>query len=214
MNFWDRNGTKILGAVTTVLGALASLIASGAFKELLDPTAIGWLNIFVSLATAAVGGTTIARGFNISAQAKVASAIEVALKSTPPAVIAIGVGVLAYIAMPVALAGNVTLSWTHDNSPSATCADGSPAAANCAVTGFEVQELINSVWTAKPQGLSPTLRSYTYQNVTGGRHCYRMRAVASGTYSGPSEEVCIDVPPSAPKSPIITVTVAIGSPSP
>lgn len=83
-SFWNENGTKILGALTAVLGTLASLIAAGAFEELLTKVAIGWLNIFVSLATAGVGGATMARGFNNSAQAKVAAAMETAIKSTPP----------------------------------------------------------------------------------------------------------------------------------
>lgn len=82
-SFYSEHGTKILGALTAVLGTLASLIAAGAFKELLTPTAIGWLNIFVSLSTAGVGGATMARGFNNSAQAKVASAMETAIKATP-----------------------------------------------------------------------------------------------------------------------------------
>lgn len=82
-SFWNENGTKILGALTAVLGTLASLIAAGAFKELLTPTAIGWLNIFVSLSTAGVGGATMARGFNNSAQVKIASAMETAIKAQP-----------------------------------------------------------------------------------------------------------------------------------
>lgn len=82
--FWQENGTKVLGSVTAVLGTLASLIAAGAFKELLTPAAIGWLNIFVSLATAATGGATLARGFNNSAQAKVAQAMETAINTAPP----------------------------------------------------------------------------------------------------------------------------------
>lgn len=84
-SFWNENGTKILGALTAVLGTLASLIAAGAFKELLTPTAIGWLNIFVSLSTAGVGGATMARGFNNSAQVKIAAAMETAIKAQPPA---------------------------------------------------------------------------------------------------------------------------------
>jgi hypothetical protein len=84
MGFWDNNGTKILGALTAVLGTLASLIAAGAFEKLLTETQIGWMNIFVSLATAAVGGATMARGFNNSAQAKIASAMETAIRSQPP----------------------------------------------------------------------------------------------------------------------------------
>ncbi len=80
---WSENGTKILGALTAVLGTLASLIAAGAFKELLSQTAIGWLNIVVSLATAGVGGATMARGFNNTTKERVASAMQDAIKATP-----------------------------------------------------------------------------------------------------------------------------------
>jgi hypothetical protein len=82
--FFDEHGTKIYGGVTAFLGALATLISTGAFTQLMTPVAIGWLNIFVSLATATVGGMTIARGFNNSTQAKVASALETAIKAQSP----------------------------------------------------------------------------------------------------------------------------------
>lgn len=80
--FWNDNGTKVLGGLTAVLGTLASLIAAGAFKDLLSPISIGWLNIFVSLSTAGVGGATVARGFTNTAQAKVAQAMDDAVRST------------------------------------------------------------------------------------------------------------------------------------
>lgn len=84
MTFFENHGTKILGAITSFLGTLASLIATGAFDKLLAETSIGWLNIVVALATAAVGGFTVARGFNNSTQIKVATAIETAIKAQPP----------------------------------------------------------------------------------------------------------------------------------
>lgn len=81
--FFQEHGTKILGAITSFLGTLASLIATGAFDKLLTETSIGWLNITVALATATVGGVTVARGFNTSAQVKIAEAMQTAIKAQP-----------------------------------------------------------------------------------------------------------------------------------
>jgi hypothetical protein len=107
-------------------------------------------------------------------------------------------------------AGSVTINWIFDNSATATCFDGSPAAANCPLTGFEVQEQINGIWTVK-NGVAATLRTTSYTNVSPGRRCYRLRANSNGTFSLPSTEACIDVPVSAPKAPTITVTVTIAA---
>lgn len=123
-------------------------------------------------------------------------------------------GLILFLAAFAASAGNVSMSWTFDTSATATCADGSPAAANCPVTSFVIQQEVNSIWTALTPSLSPTLRTHTLQNVSGGRKCYRMVANANGTLSVPSNAVCVDVPASAPKAPLITISVAIGSPSP
>lgn len=104
----------------------------------------------------------------------------------------------------VASAGNVTLNWTFNAT---TCADGSTLS-NCVHTGFEVQEQINSVWTVKG-GVGSTLRTVSYTDVSPGRHCYRLRTHATGTFSVPSNEACIDVPASAPRAPTITITITV-----
>lgn len=104
----------------------------------------------------------------------------------------------------VASAGNVTLNWVYNST---TCADGS-ALTNCTATGFEIQEQVNNVWTVK-NGVAATLRTTSYTNVSPGRHCYRLRTNANGTYSDPSNEACIDVPASAPRAPTITVTITV-----
>jgi len=119
--------------------------------------------------------------------------------------------VLLFAFAEVASAGNVTLTWVFDTSATATCADGSPAT-GCPVDSFQVQERINSIWTAKTPNISGASRNTTYTNVSAGQHCYRILASSSGTLSVPSNEACITVAPSAPKAPVITVTVAIGSP--
>lgn len=108
----------------------------------------------------------------------------------------------------VASAGNVTLTWTMDTT---VCADGSPGSA-CPTDSFQVQERINNIWTAKTPNVSGAVRNTTYANVSAGQHCYRILASSNGTLSAPSNEACITVAPSAPKAPVITVTVAIGSP--
>jgi hypothetical protein len=83
VKFLEEHGTKLYGAATALLGTLATLISTGAFEKLMTVVAIGWLNIFVSLATAAVGGMTIARGFNNSTAVKIAGAMETAIKAQP-----------------------------------------------------------------------------------------------------------------------------------
>lgn len=95
-NFWKDNGTKVLGALTAMLGTLASLIAAGAFRELLSPAAIGWLNIFVSLATAGAGGATVVRGFT---NTKVAEAAQSQSGFARPLMLAF----LLAIAVPAAI---------------------------------------------------------------------------------------------------------------
>lgn len=113
----------------------------------------------------------------------------------------------------VANAGNVTITWQFDASSTATCVDGTPAATNCPVQSFVVEQQTNNIWTAKSPHLSGSLRSHTYTGIAAGRHCFRLKANSNGTLSAASNEVCLDVPPSAPKAPTITVTIAVGSPS-
>lgn len=81
--FWSENGTKILGGMTAGLGTLQTFITTGAFDQLLSKIAIGWMGIILGTLTAVLGGATMARGFNNSAQAKVATAMETAIKATP-----------------------------------------------------------------------------------------------------------------------------------
>ena len=84
MTFFEEHGTKLYGGATAFLGTLATLINTGAFNELVSKATIGWLGIFTSLATAVIGGMTIARGFNNSTQERVAAAMETAINATPP----------------------------------------------------------------------------------------------------------------------------------
>jgi hypothetical protein len=83
MTFWQlvsNNWTKILGTVTTMLTTLMTLIASGAFEGLLDPSIIRWLGIAGML----VGSATVGVGFSNSTAEKVAKSMETAIKSEIP----------------------------------------------------------------------------------------------------------------------------------
>lgn len=80
MNWVKDNITKILGSIMTLISTLMTMIASGTFDGLLEPSAIRWLGIFGMLISAAITGV----GFNNSAKIRVAQAMETAIKSTPP----------------------------------------------------------------------------------------------------------------------------------
>lgn len=80
MSWITDNITKILGAISTVIATLMTMIASGVFDGLLDPKDIRWLGIFGMLVSAAITGV----GFNNSSKERVAKAMEVAIRSEPP----------------------------------------------------------------------------------------------------------------------------------
>lgn len=75
----NENWTKILGTLSTMLTTLMTLIASGAFEGLLEPSAIKWLGIAGML----IGSATVGVGFNNSTKERVASAMETAIKAQP-----------------------------------------------------------------------------------------------------------------------------------
>lgn len=79
----NQHGTKIYGGLTAFFGALQGLITTGAFNNLMSPAGVGWMGIISALATAVLGGMTMARGFNNSAQEKVATAMETAINAAP-----------------------------------------------------------------------------------------------------------------------------------
>jgi hypothetical protein len=83
-NFFSEHGTKIYGAITSFLGALATLITTGAFDGLMTDAGVRWLGIVVSLFTALLGGMTVARGFTNTTAVRVAEAMETAIKAQPP----------------------------------------------------------------------------------------------------------------------------------
>jgi hypothetical protein len=82
--FINEHGTKLYGGLTAFFGTLQGLVTTGAFNALLTPADVAWLGIICALATAVLGGMTMARGFNNSAQVKVAEAMQNAINATPP----------------------------------------------------------------------------------------------------------------------------------
>lgn len=111
-----------------------------------------------------------------------------------------------------AFPADVSITWQFDDSPTAVCADGaSPAATQCPVTGFEIQQKgsLGGIWAAKPE-VGPTIRTKVLTNINPGRQCFRMRTNSNGTYSTETPETCITIPSMNPKSPnTITVVVAV-----
>lgn len=114
-------------------------------------------------------------------------------------------------------AASVTLNWTFDNSATAVCAESTaanplPATTYCPLSNFQVQELVNGIWTTKTLGVASSLRTITYPNVAPGVKTYRVLANSNGTLSAPSTEASITVPSASPKAPAITVTISVATP--
>ena len=78
-SFLFENRTKILGALTTAVAGLLSMIAMQMFDAtatapaLLSPQTLRWLVIILSLANLMLGGTTIAVGFSNTTAERVAA---------------------------------------------------------------------------------------------------------------------------------------------
>lgn len=82
--FINEHGTKLYGGLTAFFGTLQALITTGSFDKLMSAAGIGWLGIVTALTTAVLGSMTMARGFNNTAQVKVATVIDNALNAEPP----------------------------------------------------------------------------------------------------------------------------------
>lgn len=108
MNFWNNNGTKILGYLTTALATVAGLISIGAFNGLLEETTVRWMAIAITVLTGGTGLATAQRGHINTAQVKIATAMETAIKAQPPAqggfVRPLVLALLLAIAVPTMLA--------------------------------------------------------------------------------------------------------------
>lgn len=83
-SFWNNNGTKILGYLTTVLASVAGLISIGAFNGLLEENTVRWMAILITVLTGGTGLATAQRGHSNTAQVRVAEAFNNALNATPP----------------------------------------------------------------------------------------------------------------------------------
>ena len=67
MSFWDDHGTKVLGAVTAVTGAVQGVLP--ALAGLLAPGTYQWVQLGVAVLTGLFGVSTVKRGFTNSANA-------------------------------------------------------------------------------------------------------------------------------------------------
>lgn len=84
MNFFAEHLTKLLGSLSTAVGTVQVLITTGAFDGLLSDAGVRWLGIFAAIATALLGGATLARGVNNTSRERVATAMQDAINATPP----------------------------------------------------------------------------------------------------------------------------------
>jgi predicted tellurium resistance membrane protein TerC len=97
MTWLADNKTKLLGTLTTIVAAVLAMIALGMFDKTADdvaliaPHQLRWLTVILSILNVTLGGGTIAAGVANSgnvrveeAKARVATAMETAIQSTPP----------------------------------------------------------------------------------------------------------------------------------
>lgn len=89
---FDEYGTRILGYIVLTMGTIGTLATTGAFNGLLEEPTIRWVAIAAALVTTVFGGATVAKGSSNATQIKVAeakatvaSAMETALNTPPPA---------------------------------------------------------------------------------------------------------------------------------
>lgn len=84
MSFFADHLTKLLGSLSTAVGTVQVLITTGAFNGLLSDNGVRWLGIAAAIATALLGGATVARGVNNTTKERVAAAMQDAIHATPP----------------------------------------------------------------------------------------------------------------------------------
>jgi len=124
------------------------------------------------------------------------------------------VALFLLLAAPAAFAGTVTVTWVAPTS----CADGSPIAEGCPLTGYEVWQgtSINGTAYTLRETVAGTVTSVTYTNVPPGTRCFYLKAVAGTLKSAESVRGCANVPYVAPGSPtgVTVVTVALPAPLP
>lgn len=84
MNWITDNIQRISGSLTTLFGAIASLIATGQFEGLLEPSTIRWMGIVCSIGMTVLGTVTTASAINNRTKEKVAAAMQDAINAQPP----------------------------------------------------------------------------------------------------------------------------------
>lgn len=87
-----------------------------------------------------------------------------------------------------------------------TCTSGQPVA-NCAVTGYRVEESATATGTYRVLA-TVTGTSYTHAGVSAGQHCYRAVALSAKGDSIPSNVACkTNTQPSGPPNPPTNLTI-------
>jgi hypothetical protein len=111
-----------------------------------------------------------------------------------------------------AFAATVDVSWTFDNSATATCADGAKASDFCPLQNFALEERSgqSGSWTRRSAAIGPSVRTFSVLNILPGERCFRMFALTGGgVESAGSNVACVTVPFSPPKGFTITIQIAV-----
>lgn len=118
----------------------------------------------------------------------------------------IGLALLAFGALAVcAKATAQTIPWNTDvvswTAPT-QCADGSPIAGNCDITGYKLETATSATgtWSALTTALVLT---YSATNLAAGSHCYRVSAVTATGVGAPSGVACATSTPPLPGPPTL-----------
>lgn len=107
---------------------------------------------------------------------------------------------LLWLWWPRAHAADLTITITQPDL--STCADGSPSATNCPLTGVEIQQKDDSgTWVRKEVwGPTATTQKYTGYGL-GKTYCFRARNQSGTVYSSFTDESCAAVPFISPRAP-------------
>lgn len=123
-------------------------------------------------------------------------------------VLLVGFGLIA----TAAHATNVTLTWPAVT----TCADNSPAATNCPISNYKINEGPTSTGTfSVRETVAASILSRVYDLTPGTTKCFSLNALTGTVSSDESTRVCATVPflpPKAPQGLSVTVQVTVTTP--
>lgn len=91
MSFWSNHKTKALGSAVALVSGLALMTTNMSFDGLLEPATIRWIAIVCNLLGTVLGVWTVGIGSSnttqirvAEAEARVAAAMDTALRTQPP----------------------------------------------------------------------------------------------------------------------------------